>query len=58
MRFVLEELGTDEEEYCRKKGRGREVNGVIRSHVNFRSLQLAFGRGLYEGLLVTVISGS
>ena len=44
---VLDELGTDEAEFCRKVVNGRRVAGVIRFQVNARSLQLECARVLH-----------
>ena len=53
---VLDESGTDEEEYSRKVASGRRVAGAIRSLVNAWSLQLDCARVLHESLLVPVLT--
>ena len=54
--YVLDESGTDGEECSRKVASGRRVAGAIRSLVNARDWQLECARGLYETLLVPVLT--
>ena len=53
--FVLDELGTDEAECCRKAASGRKVAGAARSLVNARSLQLKFAMTLNEALVLVIV---
>ena len=52
---VLDEAGTDGEEYSRKVASGRRVAGAIRSLFNARNLHIECARVLHETLLVPVL---